>query len=100
MARSGYGIVLFFIVIASFVGFNRKAMLGYVIISITGIVLALTLENLGPLARLKNLWDYVELTNLHSIRTADFNVYIRIAPILYYFETHSWIDLQFYLGHG
>ncbi len=100
MSRSGYGMILLFIIIASFIGFNRKAVLGYLIIAVAGIVIALTVEDFGPLLRLRNIWQYAELGNLHSLRTADFNVYIRIAPILFYFDIHSWTDLYLFLGHG
>jgi hypothetical protein len=100
MTRSGYGMVLYFIILMSFIGFNRRALLAYLIIAITGLILAFALEDFGPLVRLEKIWNYTDLTNLHSLRTADFNVYIRIAPVLFYFDTHAWTDLHLFLGHG
>lgn len=104
--KSGYGIVLFGILLASYFGLSKTS------IAVYGSILILTFlffvfgkqlfrdVNYVPVQRVLNVIDRFDLSNPISLFQADFNTYFRIVPIFYYFETASVNDWQFYLGHG
>lgn len=100
MFRSGYGVVLLGLLGFSYVGFSRQAITSYIIFLIIGLILVNALPNFGPFFRINNLVKGFDINNLHAIQAIDFNVYVRLAPVLSYIETHPLDELTLYFGHG
>jgi hypothetical protein len=104
--KSGYGIVLFGILLLNYIGFSKTSIIFYAI----GFILAILFLIFGaelfaasdfvPLQRVLNVLNKFNFSNPTSLIQADFNTYFRIAPIFHYFQTSSVIDWQFYFGHG
>ncbi len=100
MFKSGYGIVLLGIIVMSYFGWNRNALMAYAFFFLGGIIFLALVPNFGPVYRIVNLVSDTDFMDLHSIRVVDFNVYVRVAPILHYFKSHPLTDIALYFGHG
>jgi hypothetical protein len=65
-----------------------------------GLIFIINVPNFGPLFRIKNLIKDIDIFNLHSIQVIDFNVYVRVAPVLHYIKIHPLTEMSLYFGHG
>jgi len=105
--KSAFGVILLAVLVMDMVGFSWKAIAIYSFLGLSVISLVffgldfLEERNIDSLNRVISIIKTVKLRNFEdTLFYADFSAYFRIAPILYYFDTSSLFDVQFYLGHG
>jgi hypothetical protein len=100
MFRSSYGIILLMLILASYFGLSRSALLIYALGFVSVVIVFLFFEDFGPLTRVMQIAKGWDINNFDSLKSVDFNAYVRIAPMLQYVKTHSLDNIYFYIGHG
>lgn len=98
--QSAYGIILLALILMGYIGFTKTSVLIYFISLCVCLIVVIAGIEFGPVTRIINIIENIDLTNLHGLSSIDFSVYFRIAPLIHYIRESSIMEISFYIGHG
>lgn len=98
--KSSYGIVLLALIVIGYFGLTKTSILIYVFSTCVVVIFFMIEIESGPVKRIVNIIQNIDLNNLHDLSQIDFSVYFRIAPLLHYIRISDLGDISLYIGHG
>lgn len=98
--QSAFGIILLGTMVASYLGFNKRAVLVYLVFFCALILISFFKLDVQAIDRVLSIVQKLDIQNLHSLAQVDFTAYFRLAPVLHYVKSIDLTDVHFYLGNG